>query len=95
MFTHDSIIDVVQNSKKVLVNSFVTDETIKSATLKTIDAEAEFLRQMGKLSLDTATLVATEAQKVGSHLTKEMSKVDFSKFNDLVKTAVKPNQSAE
>jgi hypothetical protein len=50
---------------------------------------------MGKLSLDTATLVATEAQKVGSHLTKEMSKVDFSKFNDLVKTAVKPNKSAE
>ena len=94
MFTPDSIIDAVQNSKKVLVNSLVTDETIKSAMIKTFDAEAEFFRKVSQLSIDTASAVASEAQKVGTHLTKEMSKVDFAKFGDIVKSAAKSTKSA-
>ena len=80
MFTADAIIDSVQTGKKTLVNTFVTNETIKDSMIKFIDAQADYTKKAAKVSLDTATTVTQEAIKA----TQEALKFDYNKFYDTV-----------
>ncbi len=75
MFTPDATIDAVQTAKKTFVNTFVTNETIKSSMVKFIDAQAEYTKKAAKVGMDTATTIASEAMKQ----IQEASKHDFSK----------------
>jgi hypothetical protein len=63
MFTADAIIDAVQTGKKTFVNTFVTNETAKTAMVNFIDAQAEYTKKAAKVGMDTATTLTSEAVK--------------------------------
>ena len=82
MFTLDAAIDTVQNGKKTFVNTFVQNESMKSAMVDFIET-----------SQDTATKLASEMTKAIG----EVAKFDYTKFgegvmkayNNLAKSATK------
>mgnify|MGYP003334652265 FL=1 len=86
MFTADAIIDSVQTGKKTLVNTFVTNETIKESMIKFIDTQAEYTKKAAKSGLDTITTVTSETVKA----MQEAAKFDYVKpYEDFFK-ALKP-----
>jgi len=93
MFTFDATIDAVQNGKKQFVNTFVQNETVKSAMINFVDAQSEYTKKAAKVGLDTATTLTSEAVKAAQNAMK----FDYTKFgegimkaySDLQKTATK------
>ena len=75
MFTTDAIIDTVQTGKKTFVNTFVTNESVKDAMIKFIDAQADYTKRASKVGLDTATTLTSEAMKQ----VQEVVKFDYVK----------------
>ena len=75
MFTADAIIDTVQTGKKTFVNTFVTNESVKDAMIKFIDAQADYTKKASKVGLDTATTLTSEAMKQ----VQEVFKFDYVK----------------
>ena len=75
MFTADAIIDTVQTGKKTFVNTFVTNESVKDAMIKFIDAQADYTKRASKVGLDTATTLTSEAMKQ----VQEVVKFDYVK----------------
>lgn len=66
MFTHNTIIDSIQNGKKQLVNTFVQDAKFKAELIKLIDAQAAATKTSVEASLAIAqamTKQATESVK--------------------------------
>ena len=63
MFTADAIIDTVQTGKKTIVNTFVTNETVKDSMIKFIDAQADYTKRAAKVGMDTFTTLSSEAVK--------------------------------
>jgi hypothetical protein len=57
MFAVDTIIDSIQSSKKMFVNTFVTDKNTKEALNSFVDSQTEFTKQMWK----TSEVVAKES----------------------------------
>jgi hypothetical protein len=75
MFTFDETIDAVQKGKKVLINTFVTNETIAKSMNSFVDAQTEYTKKAFKAGSDTAETFFLEA-----------SKLDFAKiFNKSAK----------
>jgi hypothetical protein len=83
MFTADAMIDTVQTGKKTVVNTFVTNETVKDAMIKFIDAQADYTKKAIKASTDTFTVLTAEAVKAG----QEAMKFDYTKFGEGVMKA--------
>lgn len=83
MFTADATIDAVQTAKKTLVNTFVTNDTVKESMIKFIDAQAEYTRKAAKVGMDTMTTVAQETIKAA----QEAMKFDYVKFGEGVMKA--------
>ena len=54
MFTPDYIIDSVQNAKKTIVNTFVTDESFKKELIKLVDAQTKFAKGQVSTTLEIA-----------------------------------------
>lgn len=54
MFTFDFFIDSVQNAKKQIVNTFVTDKKFQSELIKLVDAQTEFAKGQVKTTLSIA-----------------------------------------
>lgn len=54
MFTHNTIIDAIQNGNKQIVNTFVQDKTFKTELIKLIDSQA----QAAKTSVDASLAIA-------------------------------------
>ena len=54
MFTHNTIIDSIQNGKKQIVNTFVTDAKFNAELNKLIDAQAEAAKTSVEASLAIA-----------------------------------------
>ena len=80
MFTTDAIIDTVQTGKKTFVNTFVTNEAVKTPLIKFIDAQADYTKKAAKVSMDTFTSLTSEAVKQ----VQEASKFDYVKaYTDL------------
>jgi ABC-type branched-subunit amino acid transport system ATPase component len=78
MFTADAFIDTVQTGKKTFVNTFVTNETAKSAMIEFIDAQAEYTKKAAKVSQDTFATLASESVKTFQNATK----FDYVKFGE-------------
>lgn len=57
MFAVDTFIDTVQSGKKMFVNTFVTDKTMKDALNSFVDAQTDFTKQIWK----TSEVVAKES----------------------------------
>jgi hypothetical protein len=65
MFTFDLIIDSVQNAKKTIVNTFVTDKKFQADLIKLVDAQTEFAKGQVKTTLSIAeTLVKNASDAV-------------------------------
>lgn len=75
MFTADAIIDTVQTSKKMFINTFVTNEAVKEPLIKFIDSQAEYTKKAAKVGLDAFTSLTSEAVKQ----IQEATKYDFTK----------------
>ena len=75
MFTTDAIIDTVQTGKKTFVNTFVTNESVKDAMIKFIDAQADYTKRAAKVGMDTFTSLSSEAIKQA----EAMAKFDYVK----------------
>ncbi len=83
MFTADAMIDTVQTGKKTMVNTFVTNETVKDAMIKFIDAQADYTKKAIKAGTDTFTVLTAEAVKAS----QEAMKFDYTKFGEGVMKA--------
>jgi len=70
MFIADTIIDTVQTGKKTIVNTFVTNETVKDSMIKFIDSQAEYTKRAAKVGMDTFTTLSSEAIKQVEAATK-------------------------
>ena len=75
MFIADTIIDTVQTGKKTIVNTFVTNETVKDSMIKFIDSQAEYTKRAAKVGMDTFTTLSSEAVKQ----IQEAAKFDYTK----------------
>ncbi len=62
MFTHETIIDTIQNGKKQIVNTFVTDDKFKEELTKLIDSQTEFAKGSVKSSLAIAEAMLAHVQ---------------------------------
>ena len=78
MFTADALIDTVQTGKKTFVNTFVTNETAKSAMIEFIDAQADYTKKAAKVGQDTFATLASESVKAYQNATK----FDYTKFGE-------------
>ena len=83
MFTADAVIDAVQTGKKTLVNTMVTNPSIKDAMIKFIDAQADYTKNAIRIGVDTVTVITAEAVKAG----QEAMKFDYTKFGEGVMKA--------
>ena len=54
MFTPDAIIDSIQNGKKQVVNTFITDDKFKAELIKLVDAQTAFAKGSYQSSLAIA-----------------------------------------
>jgi len=52
MFAADQMIDTIQNGKKYVVNTFVTDKSIQNSLHAYVDTQTEFVKQIVKTSND-------------------------------------------
>jgi hypothetical protein len=86
MFTADAIIDAVQTGKKTFVNTFVTNETAKTAMVNFIDAQAEYTKKAAKVGMDTATTLTSEMVKQA----EAVAKFDYVKATKDVLDAFTP-----
>ena len=89
MFTTDAIIDTVQTGKKTFVNTFVTNESVKDAMIKFIDAQADYTKKASKVGIDTATTLTSEAMKQ----VQEVVKFDYVKAGQEFFKAFQPATS--
>jgi hypothetical protein len=89
MFTADALIDTVQTGKKTFVNTFVTNESVKDAMIKFIDAQADYTKRASKVGLDTATTLTSEAMKQ----VQEVVKFDYVKAGQEFFKAFQPATS--
>jgi hypothetical protein len=78
MFTADTVIDSIQNSKKQFVKTFVTNEHIAESMNQFIDTQAEYTKKAFKATTDAATEIMQETQKV----VRETAKFDYAKFGE-------------
>lgn len=61
MFNFDFFIDSVQNAKKQIVNTFVTDDKFKKDLIKLVDAQTEFAKGQVKTTLSIAEALVKNA----------------------------------
>lgn len=74
MFTPDAIIDSIQNGKKQIVNTFVTDKKFQAELIKLVDAQTSFVKGQVKTSLDIAQAIAKNASDAVYTATKAATK---------------------
>jgi hypothetical protein len=73
MYNADLVIDMIQNSKKTMVNTFVQHEGLKDAMVKFIDAQTTVAKD--------ATRTLTEANaEIVSQVWGAANELDWSKF---------------
>ena len=62
MFIHNQIIDAVQEGKKQIVNTFVTDEKFKAELIKLVDAQTKSTKTSVEASLAIAEAFVKNTQ---------------------------------
>ena len=91
MFTIDATVDAVQTAKKTFVNTFVTNQSVKDAMIKFVDAQAEYTKRAAKVGTDTVTTLTSEAVKTA----QEAAKFDWFKFSESMLGAYKTGKTAK
>ena len=91
MFTIDATVDAVQTAKKTFVNTVITNDQVKDAMIKFIDAQAEYTKKAAKVGSDTVATISSEVVKTA----QEMAKFDWVKFNENIFGAYKTAKSGK
>lgn len=91
MYTVDSVIDTVQNGKKQMVNTFVTNTDVASALNQFIDNQTEYTKQAVKATTDAMTTVSQATVKA----VQDASRFDYTKFGEGIMKAYQSNLSAK
>jgi len=78
MFTLDTVIDTVQSGKKTFIGTFVTNETIKTAMMNFIDAQAAYTKEAARASTEMFTTVVKETVSA----VQASTKFDYTKFGE-------------
>jgi hypothetical protein len=91
MFTADTLIDTVQNSKKQFVKTFVTNEHIAESMNQFIDTQADYTKKSFKATTDAATEIMQETQKV----LRETAKFDYTKFGEGIMKAYQATEKTK
>ena len=73
----NQVIDAVQNGKKQIVNSFVTDKKFQAELIKLVDAQTAFAKGQIETTISIAEALAKNA--------KETTEAFVSKYNFGVK----------
>lgn len=79
MFFSDAIIDSVQNAKKNVVNSFVTNDSIKESMLKFVDTQTSYTKEAVKNFSGISTTLSLQLFSEASKAVTEMTKFDWFK----------------
>ena len=69
MFTPEAFIDTVQNGKKQVVSTFVTDKTLKNGLIEVIDAQTVFAKTVAAKTMEISESMA-ESFKAATTITK-------------------------
>jgi hypothetical protein len=91
MFTIDAAVDAVQTAKKTFVNTFVTNDVVKEAMIKFVDAQADYTKRAAKVGTDTVATLTSEAVKAA----QESAKFDWVKFNETMLSAYKTGKASK
>jgi len=57
----NTLIDTIQDSKKTIVNTFVTDKKFQAELIKLVDAQTEFAKGQVKTTLSIAEVLVKNA----------------------------------
>lgn len=87
MFTFDTYIDAVQNTKKQMIKTFVTNKTIAESMIKFVDTQTEYTKSAMKASSDSWTSMMQEMMKNA----KESTQFDYVKFGEGIMKAYQSN----
>ena len=60
MFNFDSTIDAIQNSKKAVINQFVTDSTLSKSLTEVVDAQTGYVKSVIATSRKAAEQIGNE-----------------------------------
>jgi hypothetical protein len=88
MFTADAMIDTIQNGKKQLVKTFVTNESIAESMNQFIDTQSDYTKKALKASTDASTSIMHESIK----LAQAACKFDYIKFGEGIMKAYQTTQ---
>jgi hypothetical protein len=88
MFTADAMIDTIQNGKKQLVKTFVTNESIAESMNQFIDTQSDYTKKALKASTDASTNIMHESIK----LAQAACKFDYIKFGEGIMKAYQTTQ---
>jgi ribosomal protein L18 len=83
MFTSDFYIDAIQNGKKMLVNSMVQHDGIRTALNNFVDGQTAYTKSAIKVGTEVGTRLAEEAVEAMTQTTN----FDLSKFFKVGKSA--------
>jgi len=71
MFTPEAIIDTITNTQKQMVNTFVTNDEMKTACHTMLDTGTEYTKNVVKAQQDAMTALTEEtvrvAKKIAEH----------------------------
>lgn len=76
MFTPESFVSAVQNTKRVFVNQYVSDATLKKAALAYVDTQEAFAQTLVKNTIDITTYYV---ESVNQYLFPKQEKVSKAK----------------
>jgi hypothetical protein len=69
MFTPNTVIDTVQNAKKQIVETFVSDKEIRKGLVEIIEAQTAFVKTATQNTIDITKMMI-----------ESYGKVDYSKY---------------
>jgi len=86
MFTFDAAIDAVQNSKKKVIDTVVTDKTVASVLTHMVEAETAYAKTVCQIGTDAASYVNKELARNFLNSAKT-DYSGFAKANEIVMDA--------
>lgn len=79
MFTFDTVIDQIQNTKKQAINTFVTNKAFAEPMVEFVDAQTAYTKEAVKTATAVSTKLASEATKVAQDTAKQIAENEWVK----------------
>ncbi len=79
MFTFDTVIDQIQNSKKQVINNVITNKAFAEPMVDFVDAQTAYTKEAVKTVTAVSTKLASEATKVAQDTAKQIAENEWVK----------------